>query len=177
MALIVEIGSVQANSYTSVVDADAYIATRLYTTNWPSSATPEGIAQKEKALIWAARIIDTHIKWDGTRQYEYQARAWPRCNACDSDGWLIRIDTVPEQIKWAQVELAYELLSNDRITEPDTKGIKKIKIEGAIEVIFDKTDRSVQLTGYILSLVQQFGEYIGMDDINSSATMVNLIRA
>ena len=102
-----------ANSYQTLQEADNYFATRLYADVWSAASS----SIKEQALIWAARILDTNIEWDGVRQTETQALEWPRMNVTDRNRWIIRINVIPKQVKWAQAELAQLLMVENRMVE------------------------------------------------------------
>jgi len=73
---------------------------------WTLSGTD---ATDEANLRRAAVILDASYEWIGLRQYETQARGWPRLVNVLVDDWPIDPDTVPQAIKDAQAELAYAL--------------------------------------------------------------------
>jgi hypothetical protein len=171
MAIIVDIGSATANSYQTLDDANAYFATRLHTETWDNAISTD----REKALLWATILLDTLIEWDGARQSETQALAWPRINAVDKDGYVVRMSTIPVQVKRAQAELAMLLISENRMAEIDAKGIKELWIDRFTRFVFDKEDVKTVIPEYIMSLISQFGEYIG-NDAAGSKVAVQLVR-
>lgn len=171
MAIITTIAGVDSNSYQTLTEANTYFSTRLHTTVWTAATD----AQKEAALIWSARIIDTNIQWNGTRQTELQALQWPRMNVVDSDGWIIRIDTIPKELKWAQAELALILLSDDRMTEISAKGIKELWIDRFTRFVFDKEDNQHVIPEFIITLVSAFGSYIG-NEVQGGNGTIQLVR-
>lgn len=108
MALDTTIGGASADSYVSAADFAAYVVANI-------SATYSGVeATQEVNLRRAAQWIDSRYDYTGTRQYETQARTWPRVTGLLVDGWPINADTVPQDIKNAQCELAY-LIETDSL--------------------------------------------------------------
>ena len=127
--------TVGTNSYVSVNDADAYWLARNNST-WSDATT----AQKEKALIEATQYLDGSYEFIGLHrgdETEYPL-AWPRTSVeVDSGnfaGVFIDSDTVPQQIKDSQCELALEAIST-RIEPSQDRGgaIKSVKVD-VIEV-------------------------------------------
>ena len=171
MAIITTSAGVDSNSYQTLAEANTYFTTRLHTTVWLDASD----LQREAALIWSARILDTNIQWNGTRQTELQALAWPRMNVVDSDGWIIRIDTIPKELKWAQAELAQLLLADDRMTEVDAKGMKELWIDRFTRFVFDKEDTQHVIPEFIMTLVSAFGSYIG-NEVQGGNGTIQLVR-
>lgn len=99
-------GSATANSYASVAEADAYLAVRGDTSTWTALNT----GQKESKLQWAAIYIDT-LTFKGTRSTSTQALQWPRIGVWDRDGF--EVDGIPQALKNAQAEMAFQLIAND----------------------------------------------------------------
>ena len=117
-------GKVDANSYANVADGDAYFDGHLYASAWTAAST----GNKEKALVFATRLIDSQCQFNGTRTTEAQALQWPRenCRDPDADGWLggtVLADIVPALVVQATCEMARELLILDRTTAPPGEGI------------------------------------------------------
>lgn len=89
-------------------DADTYVTLAEladYAVNmaWTLTGTD---AQKEAALRRSAVYLDNRYDWGGSRTIEDQARAWPRANLYDRDGYYVDPDIIPQRIKDAQCELA-----------------------------------------------------------------------
>src|SRR3954469_6502800 len=74
-------GLVNANTYASVADGDAYHEAHLYATAWTAATTPN----KEAALAMAARLIDEEFQFNGYRVSSSQALQWPRSRCPDPD--------------------------------------------------------------------------------------------
>lgn len=99
-------GAATANSYASVAEADAYLAVRGDTATWTALTT----GQKEAKLQWAALYLDT-LNFRGTRSTSTQALQWPRVGVVDRDGF--EVDGIPQALKNAQAEMAFQLIAND----------------------------------------------------------------
>lgn len=108
MALDVTVGGPTAESYSSVAEADAYLAFRGDTSTWSALDT----TGKELKLKWAASILQD-LLWLGIPASLTQALEWPRYDAHDKTGWPISSDTIPPELKRAQAELAFHLIAND----------------------------------------------------------------
>lgn len=83
--------------YGTIIDCDAYMATRLYSQNWRRANTDT----KTKALEHASRLID-QLAYKGAKEDPEQTTAFPR----------VDIGT-PESINRAAYETALSLLSVD----------------------------------------------------------------
>lgn len=120
MAIIVEDGTglVDAQSYVSVSDADAYHAARGNTA-WVDG----GADVKEAALVRATDYIDgdNGPRWPGIRATAAQALDWPRLEAYDRDGYLQ--EGLPEAVIRATCEAAFvEFQSAGALTEELERG-------------------------------------------------------
>ena len=115
MSLIVEDGTglIDATSYASVAEADAYFL--LYgQTAWTTDDLDN--SQRELALAKATAFIDRRWgpKFRGTRNSLDQALQWPRTNARDNSGLLYPDDALPTNLKTACFE--YAILVRQGIT-------------------------------------------------------------
>ena len=106
MPIVTTAGAADANSYASVAEADAYLAVRGDTATW-TALTP---GEKEAKLQWAAIYLDT-LNFRGTRSTSTQALQWPRIGVWDRDGF--EVDGIPQALKNAQSEMAFQLIAND----------------------------------------------------------------
>lgn len=109
MALVVN-----TDTYTSVADADMYFSNRLYSTAW-AALSP---SNKEASLRIAAKHLDLMYMWLGEPTSSSQPMAWPRNGLYTRNGAEILNTTVPEDIKNAQCELAYQWAQSDQLTPP-----------------------------------------------------------
>jgi len=95
------------NSYVTLAEANTYFDNRLNITTW-SSADDD---TKTRALLQATRRLN-YEKYYGDRVSGTQALPFPRINIGYIDGVLID-NTIPQQIKDAECELALYMLSTD----------------------------------------------------------------
>jgi hypothetical protein len=101
MALDTTIGGASSDSYVTAVEYAAYIVANI-------DASYSGVtATQELNLRRAAQYLSRNFRWIGSKQYQTQARAWPRLTDKLVDGWPVDPDTIPQAVKDAQCELAY----------------------------------------------------------------------
>jgi hypothetical protein len=103
------------NAYVSMVEADAYFATRLDVLAWQAA----DVTMREQAIVTAAVVLD-NLRWEGCVLDEFQPLAWPRtCSYFDPRlGMQVITDVaVPKRITDANFELAYHLLNNDGLLD------------------------------------------------------------
>lgn len=133
--IIATAGANNANSYVTLAQAETYMETRLHITAWEDA----GSTEKEAALIWAARLIDYTVRFNGTKTDSTQSMAWPR-TGLTNNGEDVDEDTIPQLIKDMQVELAFLLLSTDRTLENDAaaQGLTSVKA-GSVSLTFKDT--------------------------------------
>jgi len=103
-------GAATANSYASVVEANAYHTTHLYAAKWTAASD----ATKETALIMATRLLDNMYEWDQWRTDDVQALEWPRTGivARNQREFLLN-DEIPIELKNATAELARLLIEKN----------------------------------------------------------------
>jgi hypothetical protein len=139
MTLIVTVGASTSDSYATLAEAEAYMATLIFKTEWLAATD----LIKEAALKQAARLMN-NLGWVGTRYAQDQALAWPRCQGYtsrgvaedyvyDADGWPVYWDTIPICVKNAQAEFAFRLLAEDRSQDAGSLAPETVKI-GSLEV-------------------------------------------
>lgn len=135
MALIVEDGSGLANaeSYTSVAEADAYFEARGNEA-WGDVDNKE--AALRKATDYMAQAYNG--RWRGYRLLSTQALDWPRANVQIDDApyySYVPSDSVPTLVKNACAELALKSASAD--LAPDLERAKAKVQVGSIVVEYD----------------------------------------
>jgi hypothetical protein len=79
---------------------------------------------------------------------------------------------VPALVVQATCELARELLETDRTDNPMGEGLRKLRIEGALELDFDAKDKQPAVTRLVQTMLEKFGEYLG-----HGSGMARLVRA
>ena len=126
MTITVEDGSVvtSATSFITLAESDTYFEDRNMTT-WSGSSDDD---TKEAALIKAADWMNT-LSWEGLRVDADQTLCWPREGLYYSDGYAVDDDTIPTQIKHAQMEAAYREFNTAGSLEPDEDRGGQIKRE------------------------------------------------
>lgn len=102
MALDTTIGGASADSYATLAEYTA----RAAALGWTLADTD---AANEINLRRAATVIDETYAFVGIKQYQFQARSWPRLVNQLVDSWPIDPDTIPNAIKSAQMEMAFLL--------------------------------------------------------------------
>jgi hypothetical protein len=125
-------GMPDANSYASAADGDAYHDGHLYATTWTAAT----LANKEKALVFATRLIDSQVQFNGWRTNDGQALQWPRFSCPDPDRAPFAVsvlslrstnavpsNVIPKPVADATCEMARELLVADRTAAPPGEGI------------------------------------------------------
>jgi len=159
LTLIKETGAglANANSYASAADGDAYYDGHLYATAWTAAI----LANKEKALVFATRLIDSQFQFNGVKAHETQALQWPREACLDRDapdGWAAS-DTVPVCLRDATCEMARELLILDRTGAPTGEGLR-YEVDGTIQKGYDKRDRRPILSYVTQGLLAKYGSLL-----------------
>lgn len=139
MALVVEDGTglASANSYVALADFISYAAARLHR----ATVAAADDATRTAALITATQLIDTYIRFHGSRLTTTQALEWPRSGVTDRDGNTIT--GLPQRLLDATCELAAASLSEDR-TAPDSKaGMTRLKAD-SLEIEWDAARKPVK---------------------------------
>ena len=117
-------------SYISLSEAVNYLAKKVGSEAF-LNATPE---LQQKALDSAVAIIDT-IKFNGYTKEVDQDGQWPRLGIVDNQGRLY--PEVPKAVKYANAQLAVEIVKNNNLTSEDnSKGSKKVIKAGPLETEF-----------------------------------------
>ena len=165
MAFISTAGAVNANSYVSVADADAYHDYRLHNSEWATATT----ADKQNALVMATRYLEP-FKWLGTKATTTQALRWPREGVYDLDGTLYDDTAIPAPLINATAELAWEFIKQDRLVDSDNDGLKSVKA-GPVEVEFDSRTKPTTSPKYVLTMLA------GLLEAGFNPRFVKLVRA
>ena len=187
-------GKVDANSYASAADGDAYFDGHLYATAWTAASS----GNKEKALVFATRLIDAEYQFNGYRANNNQALQWPRERCPDPDKGLITIsvlipflgdfvepNVVPKAVVDATCEMARELLLADRTAAPAGEGVESVHTghsdaagSGAMgasdnsTIHYSKSDTRPVISRVAQAMLAKYGA-----PINGGAGSVRLLRA
>jgi hypothetical protein len=177
-------GDPTANSYVDVATADAYFVNRPAGSAWTALSTS---AAKEPFLIYATRILETRVQWDGLRTNTTQALDWPRTGVIDPNYQDAKINgvgdlgyrlyqkvilntVVPQDIQDACCEMALSLIVSDRSLDASSRGLKRAKV-GSLEVEFDGSMAPPVLPRPVRDLLRPYGRFAG------SGGSVELVRA
>ncbi|NTX57664.1 DnaT-like ssDNA-binding protein [Myxococcus sp. CA039A] len=101
-------GGPAADSYCTVVEADAYHSARLHNEAWAAAS----VVDKERVLKWATSRLDTHCRYRGMRATSTQALAWPRRGVV-FDGATVSDTSIPLRLRGVVAEFAFRLLTED----------------------------------------------------------------
>ena len=108
MALDTTVGGASADSYVTLAEYEAYVVANIdLNFNGHGHDTTH-----ELNLRRAKQWLDRKRNWVGIAQYQTQTGAWPRITDELVDGWPINVDEIPQDIKDAQCELAYQFEQN-----------------------------------------------------------------
>lgn len=102
------VGGSAANSFVSLAEAETYMESRLNASLWDAASTDS----KNRALVEATRELGT-CGWCGGSASSTQALPWPRQwapNPDDPYGQYYTTDEVPQRVKDAQMELAFQFI-------------------------------------------------------------------
>lgn len=160
-------GKADANSYASVAEGDAHHDGHLYASAW-TAATQEG---KEKALVFATRLIDAEFRFKGVKVSTTQALQWLREECRDPDGNdYLASDVVPAAVVQATCEMARELLVKDRTAAPPGEGLKYQNV-GSTQTGYDKSDTPPVITRVAQAMLAKIGSLL-----KAKSGAVSLVR-
>ncbi len=150
MAIVTTVGSASANSYITGTEYEAFWTERNVTISGSNAA-------KEAELVKAADYINRSYTFVCEQQHRYQAMAWPRLTGIILvKDFPIDPDTIPQDIKDAQAELAYIINQGTNVfatVEGGAKVREKNKagpVETEVEFTnFRETPRFVAIEGLI----------------------------
>lgn len=107
-------GSIDANSYVTIEEANGELAYRIDTATWNNVNTTDDM--KIQCLVTACRKIDSY-NFHGNVAYETQALKFPRymkdvLKSTSNDTWMIdgTYPLVPKNVKLAQILEANEIM-------------------------------------------------------------------
>ena len=124
MTLTVEDGSKVASANTYVSDAEyvAYAAARDKTIGADATA-------REIEIIKSMDFIEGHRdRFKGDKSAQTQALQWPRYNVL-IDGYYVDSDSIPDELKNAQMEAAILLNSSELLKTGTVQNIQREKLD------------------------------------------------
>lgn len=123
-----------ANTYIDLTDYAAYLSDRGLTDSRTDS-------QKEAAIIAAKDWIESkEPKFSGYKVDADNPLVWPRYYAM-KHGYYIESDTIPQELKDAQAQLAYDSASYSLFTVGDGREVVREKVD-VIEVEYSRSGRT-----------------------------------
>lgn len=108
LSIVATAGAANANSFVTLVEAEAYMEGRGNASTWTAATD----AEKNVTLVEATRDIDVQ-NYRGKRASSTQALDWPRDWAVDPDDPYLDYfdsDEIPTRIKNATCELAFQYI-------------------------------------------------------------------
>lgn len=127
MALDPTVGGADSNSYVDTTEANAYFANRLNSDAWTDAGTVSPPTQ-EAALVTATLRMDQE-QWRWTKASTTQALEFPRTGQTDKGGTLVSTDAIPQWLKYATMELAIAMLTEDLLEDTGLEGMRRVKID------------------------------------------------
>lgn len=120
---------VGTNTYVTQAEATTYLDDSARASAWQFVGSDD----KDRALLTALREIDKQI-FEGAKTVSTQELEFPRTGLTDKDGNSVASDSVPEVVKNAQMELAYEISQSSSLegstgTADNNKRIKAGSVE------------------------------------------------
>ena len=125
MALIIEDGSivVNADSYVTTAELTTYAAKRNYTV----TAVP---AELEVLLIKAMDYLASlESRYKGDRVNNIQELSFPRIGV-QLHGYWLDSDVIPQDLKNAQMELAFQVSTDEILVNETTSNLESFDVKG-----------------------------------------------
>ena len=164
MALVIESGGVVTGADSFATAAELV----TYAENFGKTIPVEVPAQE--ALLRRAALQMDAMPWKGRAVNRDQALAWPRAEV-KRQGWVLRLDEIPPQIKAGQMALAAEIHADDLVT-PETKtGAVVSETVGPISTTFAVASKSVSRPA---ATRQSYAQFTGLLE---SSNQINLVRS
>lgn len=147
-------GSATSNSYASIANGSDILEQDPFRHVWGCATD----AERERALRWATRFLDTKYRWFGTTLINSPAQAlgWPRTCAYDDAGNAITAGTIPAQLIEATVRMALELMkaaspeqgAEDLAAVIDSAGRVRTWSTDGLSVTFETSSGGGELSGF-----------------------------
>jgi len=144
------VGGPASNSYVTLEEAQAYMATNMYGAAWLE--LDEEV--QEQTLMMATIQVDS-ICYLGQKATAEQSLKWPR-TGLTYDGHPLPSDIVPREVKIAVCEQAKLATASDPSVPQDAEvqGLEKVKA-GSVEVWFHEGVKSKPVPSTVSGLIPQ----------------------
>lgn len=158
ITVITTAGGATSNSYCTVAEGTTYHTGRLHNADWSDA----GGSERSAAVVWATRLLDDHVVWDGVRNDGTQVLEWPRTGLVDPGGYSVDSATIPQFLKDAAAELARWLIAEDRTLETnrDLVGFEEMEI-GPLKLKTQANKTKPVIPPSVLSIIQFYGHLKG----------------
>lgn len=173
MALVITVetgaGVTGANSYISRADALTFFEAYPFGADFIAAADP----LKDRALAYAARVLDTQFAWNGKRtRPTTQVMQWPREGVREPDR-TVPNNEVPRAIREAQCLIALSAIQNDAffVRDPGAGGADQLSGislgQGAVELNYQGQSESgatsnrykTIVTPEVFALLEPYGRF------------------
>lgn len=149
--LVATAGVADANTYCTLAVANQFHLDRPAAgTTWSAASD----AQKNAALLWATKLLDSLYDWTGYVVTETQALLWPRSGMVYRSGYGVETDVIPTELQYATAEFARQLLATDRAGDSDieTQGITSLSV-GSVSLTFKDAVRAKVVPDVVRNLL------------------------
>jgi hypothetical protein len=129
--LVATAGAANANTYCLRAVANQYHTDRPAADTVWSSATD---AEKDAALLFATKLMDSMFEWKGWAVDGIQALSWPRTGLLTRNRYQLPSTTIPVEVQYATAEFARQLLAGDRTGDNDveTQGLTHLGVGSVV---------------------------------------------
>ena len=148
MALIVEIGGLDSNSYVTVAEADTYLGANLDANDWDELTD----GQKEQLLKKSSALLDDFI-YGGLRTIDGQSLSFPRTGLYRYEDVRLPVadDIIPYQVQDAQCELALWMFLSHGVDEYTSVNMAGMSVSKGFE-----DNRSGDIPEIVFVLIKSF---------------------
>ena len=153
LTLDATIGGTSANSYATIAQGDTYHLGSLNRSTWLTATD----TQKSTGLVMATRLLDEQILWYGAKAVSSQALRHPRSGLYDADGDAVSTSALAPKLIDATCELAFWLLTSDRVADQDNAGLSELTL-GDIELVFKDQSKTQVIPDSVLTMLSDIGE-------------------
>lgn len=161
LVLIDEDGSGKTNANSLISYANAVLYYERVPPTWAHAVkwAAANQATRELYLVKASDIILTDVSWSGYKKFSAGRLSWPRTGVY-VDGVYVPDSSVPELVQFGNAEFAGMLMVSDRLADPGSAGIERLKVD-VIELVFDKSDRPEVFPPSVIKFFSPFGAMEG----------------
>jgi hypothetical protein len=151
--LVATAGASNANTYCTLAEAETYMDSRLHVDAWDEAVSDD----KNKGLLWATSLLDDLVTWYGWKSTTGQALRWPRTGVYNIDGESISSLQIPQFLKDATAEFAFQLLSEDRTLETnrDLMGFESMTV-GPLSLKIDPNTKKPILPMSVQNMIRNY---------------------